>query len=346
MSKAIAGAAMIVAAIGMGAILYLDPMLAFTPGYMAGMYALAAGGISMEAGALAEALTSNRGQNITTRMAAGLRQIVYGMQRIGGVTIYQSTTGANGASGNYVYNYIIVLAAHQIDSIVNLYLDGRQVFWSQVPSSEGDHANVGCGTVSTPPTATVTIAGGAITSITATGGAGFANVKPVDGYRVRIVDSGGGSGAVAWAKNTGSAASPVWTVTVVQGGSNYTSATFADIQGAYTFGGAAAADQQDSTQPGYGIGYGIGPGGPHYNFAGKVYCEARFGDQLPGDVITNLSNNDATWSPESGVGSPWVGGCAYIYLNVGYDAANFPSAPEVRLTINGKNTIYDPTSGK
>jgi hypothetical protein len=133
----------------------------------------------MEAASIASALTANRGMDITTRQAAGLRQIVYGQQRCGGTIIYESTTGVGGSGGNYVYNFVIAVASHQIDAFINMYLDGRQVFFSQ--ESTGYHANIGCGTVSTPPTTSVTISGGVITGITATGGSGFANVQPKDG---------------------------------------------------------------------------------------------------------------------------------------------------------------------
>ena len=391
-------------------------------------FAVAASGLSMEAGAIAGALTSNRAMDISTRQAAGMRQIVYGQQRIGGTVIYQSTTGSPGNVGNYVYNYVICLAAHQIDSIVNLYLDGRQVFWKQQVSPNGWRANVGCGTVAVPPTAPATISGGNITGITAHGGSGFAGVKPMDGYRVKIT-GGGGSGATAWATNAGSPTLPSWSVTMTNGGSGYTSQPNIDIQGAYTFGGVGAADQQDPAQYGYGLGYGIGPGGPHYNFSNKVFCEARFGDQISTNPMASLTAYDPTWSSVAGNGqatgvagvnpvtqkvmgvtitkrgiytstptvsfyggggggaaghcvmsgnqvgnvvmdsngsgytsvpsvsfdgggpanseqSPYVGGCAYLYLNVGYDPTIFPNAPEIKVTINGKDTIYDPRTGQ
>lgn len=346
MSKAIAGAAMIAADLAIGVTLFLDPALlaVLAPLGAAGVQALNGvimglfvGGVSMEAGALAQALTSNRGQNITTRQAAALRQIVYGQQRIGGIAVYESATGTGGSGGNYLYNQVIPVASHEIDAFINLYLDGRQVYWSQTPNPNGYHANIGCGTVSNPPTTSVTISGGVITGIAATGGSGFANIKPQDGYRVRIYDSGGGSGAVAWATNSGTVLSPVWTIAVDDGGSGYTSATIADVQGAYTFGGTAAADQQDSSLPGYGLGYGIGPGGPHYDFAGKVYAEVRFGDQPAGDHMASLVRNDSNW-PTTARGAD----VAYIYLNTGYSTTLFPSPPEIRLTINGKNNIFDP----
>jgi hypothetical protein len=341
MSKALAGAALLAGA----AVIDAFAILA-TGGIAAAwqpiFWSLVMSGISMEAGAIADALTGQRGMSLTTRMAAGLRQIVYGIQRIGGTIIYQSTTGVGGSGGNYVFNYVIVLAAHEIDAIQNLYLDGRQVFWKQTVNPHGYRANMGCGSVATPPTTAVTITTGVITGITATGGSGFGNVKPVDGYRVRI--QGDGTGAYAYATNSGTIGSPVWTVHIISGGNGYTTAT-AEIQGAYTFGGTGAADQQDPTQPGYGLGYGIGPGGPHYNFDGKVYCEVRFGDQPSTDSMASLSANDPAWGAPAGKNLS-VGGCAYIYLNIGYDTANFPNAPEIRLTINGKNNIFDPRSGQ
>jgi hypothetical protein len=260
--------------------------------------------------------------------------------------VYQSTTGTGGSGGNYVYNWVACIATHEIDAIQNLYLDGRQVYWSQF---EGN-GNVGCGTipttdVSAPPVAVATISGGAVTGITATGGSGFNHVKAAR-YRVRIT-GGGGSGAYAYATNSGAGGYGTdfvvgaWTVTMVERGTGYTSAPDVDIQGVYTFGGAGAADQQDPSLSGFGLGFSIGPNGVHYDFAGKVYCEVRFGDQPPSDYMSSLSANDSTWPSTAN-----LGGNAYIYLNVGFDAANFPNPPEIRMTVNGKNTIFDPRDGK
>ena len=343
MSKAIAGAAMIAADLAIGATLALNPeLLALLPAGMAGInllngviMGLFLGGVSMEAGALANALTSNRGENITVRMAAGLRQIIYGMQRVGGNVIYQSTTGAGGASGNYVYNYIITIASHEIDAFINIYLDGRQVFFRQ----DGNAANMGCGSVAHPFTCTASIAAGAVTGVAVSGsGSGFSRIKAAR-YRVRIW-GGGGSGAAAYATNSGTGSSPIFAVVMTAGGSGYTSAPHAEIQGAYVFGGVAAADDQDPTHVGYGSGYGIGPSGQHYNFSRKVFCEARFGDQIASDSMTSLTANDPTWPPTAN-----VGGCAYLYLNVGYDTQLFQNPPEIRVTVTGKNSIYDPRSG-
>ncbi len=443
MSKAIAGAALIAADLALGVAFFINPALlgvlvAALPGGIATLngiiLGLFAGGVSMEAGALAEALTTQRGQNISTRIAAGLRQIVYGQQRIGGNIVYESTTGSPGNSGNYVFNFVVVAATHSIDSFVNLYLDGRQVFWSQTPDSHGWHANIGCGHVAVPPTCTVTLGeGGSITGITATGGSGFNQVKPCDGFRVKITDPTG-TGASAWAYNDGAGGYGTdfvvgdWTVTIETPGSGYTDPTI-DIQGAYTFGGIFAADQQIPYEYGFGLGYSIGPGGPHYNFAGKGWCEVRFGDQVDGDYMQSLNAYDGNWGPSApgiatgtpiivdeigqivevdlrnrgnygstpgvsfsgGVGggalahcvmdgnqigsvvmddggsgysaedpptvnfdggdpvdaeqSPWLGDCAYLYINLGYDTTDYPSLPEMRFTINGKDDIYDPRTG-
>jgi hypothetical protein len=124
MSKAILGAGMLAGAAGIVGLATLGV------GFFAAMpflvpELLAFGGVSMEAGAIADALTSNRGMNITTRQAASYRQIIYGMQRVGGVEVYRSTTGSHKDQ----FNYVIVLAGHECWGIENLYLDGRQVYW-------------------------------------------------------------------------------------------------------------------------------------------------------------------------------------------------------------------------
>ena len=133
MSKAIEGAALLGVAIAAtiitagGASLSLVGVEAFYAGSALGMgiAAIGAAGVAMEAGAIASALTSNRGMDITTRQAATPRQIIYGMQRVGGVMVYQSTTG----SSLDQYNMVIVVAGHPVWGFSELYLDGRKVWW-------------------------------------------------------------------------------------------------------------------------------------------------------------------------------------------------------------------------
>jgi hypothetical protein len=134
MSKAIEGAALLAGAViitaatgGFGAIALVGVSAAFAGagGLGAGIIALGAAGIAMEAGAIASALTSNRGMDITTRQAASPRQIIYGMQRVGGEMVYQSTTGSKLDQ----YNMVIVVAGHPVWGFEELYLDGRKVFW-------------------------------------------------------------------------------------------------------------------------------------------------------------------------------------------------------------------------
>ncbi|MBB5066137.1 fibronectin type III domain-containing protein [Granulicella mallensis] len=236
MSKALVGASELIGAVGMGVAAFLDPALVASPWFDKIMASLAISGISMEAGAIANALTANRGVNITTRQAASYRQIIYGIQRVGGIQIYRSTTGGH----HDQFNYVIVIATHECFAIENLYLDGRQVYWD------------------------TTSAG-----------------------------------------NT--------------------------TQNGYNFGGNADGNSHQ------------GPNGVQYNFGTLVYCEARYGEQLPGDVIGGLTANDPTWAASSGK-SPFVGGCTYVYLKVEYDSSMFPSEPEVRFTVHGK-PVVDPRVG-
>jgi len=133
MSKAIQGAAMIAGAAALiaGAALTggADLAVAFALSSSWGsslMGSLLIGGLSMEAGAIANALTQNRGVGITTRQTAAYRQIIRGIRRAPGVMLYESTTGGH----HDQYNYIIVIAGHVCEAIENLYLDGRQVFFT------------------------------------------------------------------------------------------------------------------------------------------------------------------------------------------------------------------------
>jgi hypothetical protein len=114
-------------------------------------------GVSLIASQISESLTNQRGMGITVKEAAGLRQTVYGTQRVGGVLLYESSSGVNGGGGNFVDNQVIAVASHTIDGFVNMYADGRQVFWAQEANPSGYHANIGCGTVSTPPITSVTL---------------------------------------------------------------------------------------------------------------------------------------------------------------------------------------------
>jgi hypothetical protein len=113
--------------------------------------------------------------------------------------------------------------------------------------------------------------------------------------------------------------------------------------------------------PGYsvrnGVGFGgvassgtyTGPDGNQYNFGGTghsgIYCAAYYGDQLPGTVDGGLTANDPNWAADGLGNSPWVAGCTYIYLKVEYNQTVFPSAPEIKLSVRGKNNIWDPRTG-
>jgi hypothetical protein len=239
MSKAIEGAALIGAVVGTEAILAAtgQEWLLVNPTFQKAMFAVGMAGIGMEAGAVAEALTSNRGMEITTRQPAAARQIIYGQQRVGGVMVYKSTTG----SKRDQMNFVIVIAGHEVHSIQNLYLDGRQVHWS-----------------------------------------------------------------VGSAGNT--------------------------TRNGVNFGGIADG------------GTYVGPDGLRYNFGGTghsgIYCEARYGDQLEGDVISALTANDPNWAASGGQ-SPWLGGCTYVYLKIEFNTSVFPQEPEIKFTVNGKNDIWD-----
>lgn len=118
MSKAIQGA-IGAAEIAGGAALLMTGVGAPFGGMLLSM------GITAEAGVIASALGSKSGLAVTTRTPAQPRQIIRGVQRVGGTIVYCSTTGHSKRQ----YNLVIALATHPCQGIENLYLDGRQVFW-------------------------------------------------------------------------------------------------------------------------------------------------------------------------------------------------------------------------
>lgn len=130
MSKAIEGAALIGAGLGLEVLAFALASsgvgIAALPFLTEAGYALATSGVAMEIGAAATALFASQGSGYTVREPAPPRQIIYGEQRVGGVFAYLSTTGSELDQNNFV----IVIAGHSVECIENLYLDGRQVFWA------------------------------------------------------------------------------------------------------------------------------------------------------------------------------------------------------------------------
>src|SRR5579875_333514 len=127
MSKAVTGLAEIGGAVALGVAAMYDPALVASPLWQKAVVSLAVAGVGSEIGALADALTTNRGQGVTTRQSAAYRPIVYGTRQVPGVMVYASTTGSKYDQ----YNMVIVLAGHSCNAIESLYLDGRKVFWEQ-----------------------------------------------------------------------------------------------------------------------------------------------------------------------------------------------------------------------
>lgn len=129
MPKAIEGVAMLGAAVADGVAMFAMASTGVGVGalpFMAHlMAALVTGGIAMEAGALGDMLLASKGMTVTTRQAAGYRQIIIGEYRVAATMIYESTTG----SEHDQYNMVLVWSGHECDSIVNVYLDGRKIYW-------------------------------------------------------------------------------------------------------------------------------------------------------------------------------------------------------------------------
>lgn len=116
LSKAISGAVEIAA----GAVL-------IATGVGAGFgYSLVAMGVGQELSEVADLLRGQRGTANTVRQAAAPRRVIYGTQRVGAVEVFESTTGGSKDQ----YNMVLVFAAHEISNFLELFLDGRKVFWA------------------------------------------------------------------------------------------------------------------------------------------------------------------------------------------------------------------------
>jgi len=87
----------------------------------------------------------------------------------------------------------------------------------------------------------------------------------------------------------------------------------------------------------------LGPDGiTKYNFGGKVSVFFRNGTQQAGDYMHELQGNDPTWGPNANADVPSLMGCTYIYLKLTQSDSQFPSRPEVKVVLDGKDDIYDP----
>ncbi len=310
----------------------------FTGGTAAALgVALIAAGVTTEAGVIAQALGSKSGLGITTRTPAALRQIIRGVQRVGGTIVYCSTTG----STNRQYNMIIALATHEIESIENLYLDGRQVYWKVGGSGIGDECNV------TFPDGINF--GGNADGNNHTGQNGdqynFGGLVFCEAFRGNQTSSPSVTGGVL--NPTGgyctalNANDPTWAPS--------TGVVGQTAQGTATQGGGAVTLLGLSNP---GEGYADGPVGVSIDDATGPGTGASATAVASGGRIISLTRVSGghgyvdpvvTFDPPATVSNiPYLAGCAYVYLKIEADAGTFPEFPEIRFTIHGKNDIWDP----
>lgn len=303
---------------------------------------LLSSGIATEAGALAQALGSKAGLGITTRTPAASRQIIRGVQRVGGTIVYQSTTGGTLRQ----YNLVIVIAGDPVHGIENLYLDGRQVFWNNGSAynqtvnglnfggdADGnDHTGpngvqynfggkVFCAAFQGRQTSDPTVVSGSwvgpatITGLSPASYPGFASALEAN-------DS-------AWAPSSQAVgAAAVVSSAIGSGGSitfNLESGGWGYPDGDYTL---TVVDL---------VGSGSGA-------AGHIHCVG--GSAV--SVVTDSSGGSyvapqATAPPgTTSTSIPYLGGCTYVYLKIEADLGTFPQFPEIKFTVHGKDDIYDP----
>lgn len=342
MSKALQGLAELGGAIAMGVGAFFDPALLANPFYLKAMEGLVLAGVASEAGAIAQAIGSNAGMGVTTRQPAAARQIIRGVQRVGGTIVYCSTTG----SSKRQYNLVIVLATHPCEAIENLYLDGRQVFWDGSPYNQtvngynfggdadsnthigpnGVHYNFGglvfCAAFQGKQTSAPTVVGGSwvgpstITDATASYPGFCSALQANDSTWSPATQPGpGAASATAQLGPGGSIAA----ISVNDSGFNYADST--DVQ----------VTILDLGGPGQGAtAHGIALGG---RITSIVVDAGGFNYVQPQVTIAPPSSSTVT---------PYLAGCTYVYLKLEADAGQFPQFPEIKFTVHGKNDVWDP----
>jgi len=59
-----------------------------------------------------------------------------------------------------------------------------------------------------------------------------------------------------------------------------------------------------------------------------------------------MTANDPNWAADGHGNAPTAMGTAYIYLKIEYNPSIFPNPPEIRLTVRGKNDVWDPRTSE
>ncbi|WP_420239269.1 hypothetical protein ACOBR2_06735 [Telmatobacter bradus] len=321
MSKAVQAASELGAvAVGVGAAMY-DPELILSSAYTKIFETLFLVGLATGAGAIAQALGSSSGLGVTTRTPAGLRQIIRGIQRVGGTIVYCSTTG----STKRQYNMVIVLATHECQAIEALYLDGRQVYWTA-----GSHMNQTVGGYNfggnadgsghTGPDGSTYNFGGLVFCAAyygdQTASTGFSSDLNANDSNWAVTNYN--ETATATAGDNGDA---VDSLGISSPGNGYTSAPGVQILAVDGAGSGATAHSEISD--GEVVNLVLDSGGNGYTNGATVSIDAP-----PTDNLT-----------------PYLGGCTWVYLKLEYDSSTFPQFPEIRFTVHGKKDIYDPRTG-
>ncbi len=345
MSKAIQGAAELAGAIGMGALAAMDPALLANPFYLKAMEMLVLTGIATEAGAIAQAIGSKSGLGITTRTPAAFRQIIRGIQRVGGTIVYQSTTG----STKRQYNMVIVIAGHPCYALENLYLDGRQVFWDTSSSYNqtvngynfGGNAD---GNSHTGPNGVQYNFGGLV-FCAAFQGNQTSDPTVVDGSWVGppVIDSptqtypGFCSALQAndgtWSAGSVPVGAPASGYATLGAGGSIASLTLSGGGWGYADGDVAVTITDASGSGTGATAHGVAFGG---SVTSLVLDSGGTGYEEPNVTIAPGSTT---------INTPYLGGCTYVYLKIEADAGTFPQFPEIKFTVHGKSDIYDPRTG-
>lgn len=262
---------------------------------------------------IAEMLTKQPGQGVATANPIGPYNYIYGTMKVPGVEIFSETnskTGSSTTSNDKQWHRVFVLACHPTDSLVEVRLDGQVLNLVQQASSD---ANTTIWQSASPHQTTCNI-----TSISRSGG--IVTMKVGGGFAVSF---NGQTMVVSGVRDN--TYNGVWTLWLPN------PADLTTWQ--YSCGGAD------------GSSYGGKCETCLPDYSNKVHIEFQNGNQTR-TFPTLLAAQVGSTSPLTWLPTDVCYGHTLVYVQMGYDAAYFPSYPtNLSFIVKGKNDVLDPRTG-
>jgi len=263
---------------------------------------------------IAEMLEKQPGQGVATTNPVAAYNYIYGTMKVPGVEIFSETnaiTGSGGSTSNdKQWHRVFALACHPCDALLEVRLDGQTLNlvaqWSTDPNTAIWQS--ASPTQTTCNITSISRSGGLVTMVVSGGFASSFNGQTmvVSG----VADNTYNGVWTMWLPNP----SDLTTWEYQCGGAN----------------GTSSSGKCETCLPDY---------------SNKVHVEFQNGNQTA-TFPTLLAAQIGSSSPLTWLSTDVCYGHALVYIQMGYDAAYFPSYPtNLSFIVKGKNDILDPRTG-